>query len=144
MSWPKVYPAPRGDMPHPHLSSGSDQSKSGMDKKKRANTAHWAFMRHLLDSVERSNVVQRIDAWAQPAVQAKNLVFNQGREREIVEQIGKVFPYVCISILAQTLVIETIHLKKLKTQECLGDLTGFMVAAENSNTFLEANLSKYI
>ncbi len=28
MSWPKVYPAPRGDIPHPPLSSGSDHNRS--------------------------------------------------------------------------------------------------------------------
>ena len=28
MSWPKVYPAPLGEIPHPHLSSGSDHNKS--------------------------------------------------------------------------------------------------------------------
>jgi hypothetical protein len=27
-TWPKVYPAPRGDMPQPHLSSGSDHRRS--------------------------------------------------------------------------------------------------------------------
>lgn len=29
-TWPKVYPAPRGEIPQPHLSSGSDQSRSHM------------------------------------------------------------------------------------------------------------------
>ena len=27
-TWPKVYPAPRGDMPQPHRSSGSDHRRS--------------------------------------------------------------------------------------------------------------------
>lgn len=30
VTWPKVYPAPRGDIPQPHLSSGSDHSRSHM------------------------------------------------------------------------------------------------------------------
>lgn len=30
MSWPKVYPAPRGEMPQPPRSSGSDHSRSHM------------------------------------------------------------------------------------------------------------------
>lgn len=30
MSWPKEQPAPLGEIPHPHLSSGSDQSRSQM------------------------------------------------------------------------------------------------------------------
>jgi len=29
-TWPKVYPAPRGEIPQPHLSSGSDHNKSHM------------------------------------------------------------------------------------------------------------------
>ena len=38
MSWPKVYPAPRGEMPHPPLSSGSDHSKSHMGPWHRERT----------------------------------------------------------------------------------------------------------
>ena len=51
--------------------------------------AHGAFMRHFLDTVERTNVVQGVDAGRQPAVETKDLVIDEGRQGKVIEEIGK-------------------------------------------------------
>lgn len=64
-------------------------------------------------------------------MQAEYLTVNECGEGQIVEQISKVFPHVRIPIFAQTLVVESVD---------LGDLTGFMVAAEDGDSFTIADL----
>ena len=81
-------------------------------------------MRNLLDSVEPPDVVERVDAGGKTAVQAEDLVVNQGGERKIVEKVGKVLPDVGITVLAQALVIEAVYL-------C--NLARFVVAAQNGD-----------
>lgn len=53
-----------------------------------------------------------------------DLVLDESSEREIVEQIGEVPPYVGVSVLPQALVVEAVD---------LGDLTRFVVSSEDSN-----------
>ena len=57
-------------------------------------------------------------------MEAEDLVVDKGGEREIVEEVCEVFPYVGIAVLSKTLIVEAID---------LGDLTGFVVATENCN-----------
>ena len=67
-------------------------------------------MWHLLKSVQRADVVQAVDAGTEAAVQAEDLTVHQRRQRQIVEQVGEVLPHVGVAVLAQALVIETVHL----------------------------------
>ena len=67
-------------------------------------------MRHLLQSVERPDVVEAVDAGAEAAVQTEDLTVDQRRQRQIVEQVGEVLPHVGVAVLAQTLVVEAVHL----------------------------------
>lgn len=64
-------------------------------------------------------------------MQAEYLSVNECGEGQIVEQISKVFPHVGIPIFAQTLVVESVDLR---------DLTGFVVAAQDGDSFSVANL----
>lgn len=81
-------------------------------------------MRHLLDPVQGSDVVEGINARRQATVQAKDLVVDQSCERKVVEEVGKVLPHVGVSVLAQALVIEPVH---------LSDLARLMVAAQDGD-----------
>lgn len=81
-------------------------------------------MGNLLDSVEPSDVVERVDARGKTTVQAEDLVVNQGGERKVVEKVGKVLPDVGITILAQALIVEAVYL-------C--DLARLVVAAQNGD-----------
>lgn len=58
-------------------------------------------------------------------MEAKDLPLNQRSKREIIKQVGKVLPHVCGTILTQTFVIKTVHLR---------DLSALMVSSENGNT----------
>lgn len=88
-------------------------------------------MRHLLNSVKRSNVVECIDTWGKTAVQAEDLVIDQCRQREVVEEIGEVLPHVRISVFSETLVVEAVD---------LSDLSGLMVSSEDGDARRISNL----
>jgi hypothetical protein len=64
-------------------------------------------------------------------MKAEDLAIDQGCEREVVEEIGEVFPDIGIPIFAEALVIEAID---------LSDLTGFMVTTQNGNALWVADL----
>jgi hypothetical protein len=68
-----------------------------------------------LDSVERSDVVEGVDAGGQAAVQAENLVVNESSEGEIVEEVGEVFPDISIAVFPQTFVVKAVDLGDLST-----------------------------
>ena len=60
-----------------------------------------------------------------------DLVLDEGGEREIVEEISKVSPHIRVAIFPQAFVIEAVH---------LGNLSRFMVAAEDRNPVAVAKL----
>lgn len=70
-------------------------------------------MWNLLNAVKGSDVIEGIDAGGETTVKAEDLVIDEGGQRKVVEQIGKVFPYIGIAILAQALVVEAVHLRNL-------------------------------
>lgn len=46
-------------------------------------------------------------------MEAENLVLNDSGEGEVVEQLGELLPHIGVSILAKTLVVESIPIKGL-------------------------------
>ena len=52
-------------------------------------------------------------------MQAENLVVDHGGKGQIVEELGEDLPYVRISVLSQTLVVETIPAAILKFKQQL-------------------------
>ena len=72
--------------------------------------AHWSFVRYFLDSVEGADVIKRVDARREAAVQTEDLVINQSGEREIVEEVCEEFPYVCIAVLSEAFIVEAVDL----------------------------------
>ena len=55
-------------------------------------------------------------------MKAEDLVVDESSEREVVEEVGEVFPHICIPILPQTLIVEAVDLR---------DLSRFVIAAED-------------
>ena len=86
--------------------------------------AHGPLVRHLLYAVERPDVVERVDAGREAAVEAEDLVVDQRGEGEVVEEVGEVFPHVGVAVLAQALVVEAVDLR---------DLAGLVVATEDGD-----------
>lgn len=81
-------------------------------------------MRNFLDSVKGSDVVEGIDTGRETSVEAKDLVVDEGGEGKVVEKVGEVLPHVCISILSEAFVVETVH---------LSNLARFVVATEDGD-----------
>ena len=96
--------------------------------------AHRALVRHFLDAVEASNVVEGINAGGEATVKAEDLVVDEGSEWEVIEEISEEFPDVGIAILAQALIVEAIDL-------C--DLSRFVVAAEDGDSGGISDLKSY-
>lgn len=44
-----------------------------------------------------------------------HLVINERSEGQIVKEVREVLPDICVAVLAQTLIVETIHLRDLAT-----------------------------
>jgi hypothetical protein len=86
---------------------------------------------YFLYAVERPNVIKRVDAGRQTTVQTEDLIVDQGRKREVVEEICEVFPHVCVAILSEALVVEAID---------LGDLARLVVSAEDGDALRVADL----
>ena len=55
-----------------------------------------------------------------------HLVFNEGGEGEVVEQVSEESPDVCVAVFSQALVVEAVHLR---------DLSRLMVAAYEGHAF---------
>ncbi len=70
-------------------------------------------MRHLLYPIQRTDVVQGINAGRKTAVEAEDLVVDEGGKGEVVEEVGKVLPDIRVAIFPETLVVETVYLGNL-------------------------------
>lgn len=63
-------------------------------------------------------------------METKDLVVDKSCEREVVEKICEILPYVCVAILSKTLIIKSVD---------LGDLAGLVVATEDGDSLWEAD-----
>jgi hypothetical protein len=88
---------------------------------------------HLLYAIERPDVIERVNAGRQTAVQTEDLIVDQGGEREVVEEVCEVFPDIRVAVLPQTFVVEAVN---------LSDLAGFVVAAENGDALGVSDLER--
>ena len=95
--------------------------------------AHGSFMWHFLYAVEGPDVVERVNAGGEAAVQTEDLVVNQGGEREVVEEVCEVFPDIGVAVLAEALVVEAVY---------LSDLAGFVVTAKNGDALGVSDLER--
>ena len=65
-------------------------------------------MRSLLHAIELPNLVKCVNAGRETTVQAEDLALDDGRQRQVIEQLRELFPYVRVTVLTQALIIETI------------------------------------
>jgi hypothetical protein len=96
--------------------------------------AHRAFVRNLLESIKGANLVECVNRRRQATMQTEDLInklthdkegagdysfsayliLNQSSQRQIIEQIGEVFPNIWRSILPKALIIEAIADHKIR------------------------------
>ena len=118
----------------------------GIPRSSRANTpstpiiritpeqiTHGALMRHLLNPIERADIVERVDAGRQAAVQTEDLVVDERGQGQVVEQVGKVLPHVGVAVLAQAFVVEAVDLR---------DLARLVVAAQDGDALGVADFER--
>lgn len=114
--------------------SGGDAPATAVVGVGPEQVAHGAFVGHLLNSVEGADVIEGVDARRQSAVEAEDLVLDEGGEGEVVKEVGEGLPDVGVAVLPQALVVEAVYL-------C--DLARLVVAAENGDARRIANLECY-
>lgn len=90
-------------------------------------------MRHLLYSVQRTDVIERVNAGRKTSVKTEDLVVDERCERQEIEQVCKVLPDIRVAILAQALVVEAVH---------LSDLARLVVATQNGDAAGVADLER--
>lgn len=88
-------------------------------------------MGHFLDTVELPDLVEGVDARRKTAMQTENLLFDDGRKRKIVEELSELLPDLGISVLAQALIVEAVH---------LSDLATLVIAAQDGQSLREPDL----
>ena len=93
--------------------------------------AHGPLVRHFLHSGERLDLVERVDAGREAAVQTKYLGFHHGCDGQIVEEVCEAAPHVGDAVFSETLVVEAVDLR---------DLTGLVVSPQNRHSLLEPHL----
>jgi hypothetical protein len=62
------------------------------------------------------------------------LILDESSEREEIEEIGKIFPYISIAIFAQAFIVETVD---------LSDLARFVVATKNRDALFVSNFQRH-
>ena len=92
--------------------------------------AHGSLMGHFLYPIQGSDVVEGVNAGRQAAMKAEDLVVNKRGEREVVEKVGKIFPYICIAVFPEALVVKPIY---------LGNLSGLMVSSKDGDALGVSN-----
>ena len=85
---------------------------------------HGSFVGDFLYSVETPDVIEGVDAWGEATMEAEDLVVDEGSEGEVIEEVGEILPDVGVAVLAEAFVVEAVD---------LGDLAGFVVAAEDGD-----------
>ena len=77
-------------------------------------------MRDFLNSIQLSNLLERVQGRRQTSVKGENLVLYNGCQWQQVKEVSKVFPDVDVSIFSEAFIIKAVY---------LGDLSALMVAS---------------
>ena len=62
----------------------------------------------LLHAIELTNLIKGVDRWGETTVETENLVLNDGSQRQVVEKLSELLPYVSVAVLSEALIIETV------------------------------------
>lgn len=86
--------------------------------------AHGTLVRNFLDPVEGTDIIEGINAGREAAVEAEDLIVDEGGEGEVVEEVGEVLPNIGVAVLAEALVVKAVN---------LGDLARLVIPAEDGD-----------
>lgn len=88
-------------------------------------------MRDLHDSIELLDLIESINTWRKTSMETKDVAFNDSGQWEVVEKTREILPNISVSVLSQTLVIESIY---------LSDLLAFVVTSQDSDSVSVSDL----
>ena len=115
-------------------SAGADAPTGPIVRVGPKQVAHGPLVGYLLDSIELPHMIKGVNGGAEATVEAEYVIVDQGREGEVVEEVGEELPHVGTAVFANALVVEAVHLR---------DLSGFVVAAEDEHSVGISHLETY-
>jgi hypothetical protein len=83
-----------------------------------------SFMRDFVASVDQTNLIQGLNIGGKSSMDAENFSFNNCTSAEEIENLSAELPRVGISVLADTFIVVSIHLR---------NLSSFVVSSQQSN-----------
>ena len=81
-------------------------------------------MRNFHASVNKADLVKSFNLWGETTVNAENLALDDCPNTKIIKDLGAIFPWVSVSVLPYSLIIETIN---------GGDLSSLVISSEKSD-----------
>jgi hypothetical protein len=91
-------------------------------------------MGHFDDSVDSFDLVQGVQTGGETSMQAEDLILNDSGQGQVIKQVSKEFPDVCVAVLAHALVVEAVN---------LGDLAALVVSSEDGESISVAHLQTH-
>lgn len=83
-----------------------------------------SIVRNLLNPVKFPDMIKGIDVWGQSPMGSKDLILHYSCQGKIVKEVSEHFPCVCVLILPDTLIVETV---------VLSNCSRLMIPSQNSN-----------
>ena len=91
-------------------------------------------MRNLPEAVDDFNLINRVNAWAESAVNTEDLVVDDTAQGEIVEHVGEVMPDCGVAVFPRAFGVEAVRLCNAST---------FVIAADQMNSVGVSELETY-
>jgi len=82
-------------------------------------------MRDFHDSVKLLDLIEGVNTWRKTTMKAEDAAFNDGGQRQVIEQACEILPNIGISVLSQALIIKSID---------LGDLLTLVITSQDGNS----------
>jgi len=87
-------------------------------------------MRDFHDSVKLLDLIEGVNTWRKTTMKAEDAAFNDGGQRQVIEQACEILPNIGISVLSQALIIKSID---------LGDLLTLVITSQDGNSVRVSN-----
>jgi len=87
-------------------------------------------MRDFHDSVKLLDLIEGVNTWRKTTMKAEDAAFNDGGQRQVIEQACEILPNIGISVLSQAFIIKSID---------LGDLLTLVITSQDGNSVRVSN-----
>ena len=91
-------------------------------------------MRNLPEAVDDFNLINRVNAWAESAVNTEDLVVDDTAQGEVVEHVGEVMPDCGVAVFPRALGVKAIRLR---------DTSALVISSDEMNSVGVSELETY-